>query len=225
MVPVELASTSLFNDANLVSYYKLEDINDSKGSNTLTNNNTVAFNSGLFNNAADFSSGNTNKSLTRASGSDYFVGDVDKSFSMWVNMTTQPSNAAVSPFSWGNATNRQIAIYNDSSGTKTLGWNDGTTGANYSYTLTTGAWFNIVYTYLASSKTWKTYVNAVLIGTDTGGNTAANLFSIGNDQQETSRFLSGLVDDFSIFSRVLNQADINIINGIAIPKGSRAYFM
>jgi hypothetical protein len=50
---------------NLRAYYKLENVNDSSGNAfTLTNNNSVAFNSGRFTNSADFGSTGTNKGLT-----------------------------------------------------------------------------------------------------------------------------------------------------------------
>jgi hypothetical protein len=48
---------------NLVSYYKLEDATDFYGSNNLTNNNSVAFDAGKVNNAADFASSSSYLSL------------------------------------------------------------------------------------------------------------------------------------------------------------------
>ena len=39
---------------NLISYYKLDDVNDYYASNNLTNNNTVTFVTGKIGNAGDF---------------------------------------------------------------------------------------------------------------------------------------------------------------------------
>lgn len=51
MPAIELGSTNLYNDANLIAYYKAEDLTDSKGTFTLQNNGTVPFVAGQFNNA------------------------------------------------------------------------------------------------------------------------------------------------------------------------------
>jgi hypothetical protein len=65
----ELNSTSFITDANLLAYYRLETgalTTDSKGSNTLTNNNTVGEGTGRYGVCADYGSSNTTKSLSRA---------------------------------------------------------------------------------------------------------------------------------------------------------------
>jgi hypothetical protein len=49
----------------LRAYYRLENVSDSSGNgNTLTNNNSVGFNTGRYSNAADFGTTGTNKGLT-----------------------------------------------------------------------------------------------------------------------------------------------------------------
>src|SRR6478736_10076054 len=83
----ELASTSLINDANLIAYYKAENANDSKGSNTLTNNNTVAFSAAKFNNGFDGGSANTNKSMSIANALSFSGGAY--SITLWVKLNTE----------------------------------------------------------------------------------------------------------------------------------------
>src|ERR1035437_6003654 len=92
MAASELFTSGLFNDASLVSYYRLESTADAKGSNTLTNNNTVAFNAAKFNNGGDQGASNTNKYLSRAdalglNGSNPF------SRSYWIKLQTEIASA------------------------------------------------------------------------------------------------------------------------------------
>ncbi len=214
MAAVELASTSLFSDANLVSYYKLENVNDSKASNNLTNNNTVTFPAGLFNNAGSFNG--SNQSLTFATGSTFFTGTSDKSFSTWIKPSSQPSSGVTGCFlSWGNATHRFIFSYKNLSSVLNIGISDGNTEKDYVQTLANGIWANLIFSYASSGPTLTTYLNGVLLGVHTPQITsAANGFSIGNQQTENSNFFPGLIDDTALFSRVLTQSDVNIINGI-----------
>jgi hypothetical protein len=65
----ELNDTSLISDANLLAYFRQEAgalTTDSKGSNTLTNNNSVAEGTGKYGGCSDFGDPNTNKFLSRA---------------------------------------------------------------------------------------------------------------------------------------------------------------
>jgi hypothetical protein len=89
MAAAELFTTSLFADASLVAYWRLENTSDSKGSRTLTNNNTVAFNSAKFNNGADGGATNTNKYLSLAADTLGMTYTGAKSFSLWLKLTTE----------------------------------------------------------------------------------------------------------------------------------------
>ena len=85
----ELASTHLYNDANLQEQYKLEDLTGKNG-NTLTNNNSVAFNSAKFNNGADGGSSDADKSLSVNSALGYNGGAY--AISLWVKINVAPSS-------------------------------------------------------------------------------------------------------------------------------------
>ena len=54
-----LTTNTFLKDPSLQAYYKLENTNDSKGSNNLTNYNSVAFNAAMFGNGADMGSANS----------------------------------------------------------------------------------------------------------------------------------------------------------------------
>ena len=71
--------SSLLTD--LASYYKLEDLVDSHGANTLTNTNSVTFTSGKLNNAATFDGTNNLNALTF----DFSSGEFTISF--WAKIT------------------------------------------------------------------------------------------------------------------------------------------
>lgn len=216
MAAVEFASTSLFSDANLISYYKLENTSDSKGANNLTNNNTTTFTAGKFNNAATFVRASS-QSLTHSPGTDYFSGDADRAFSCWFQLSSQPSNNTFTIFQWGDNVRAIAAWYTDSGGSKTFGLIDGNTmDGRISKTFNNSEYHNIVASYAASGQTWTLYLDGLIFKTSVSNAPAAgnNALDIGNFIT-TSNFIDGQVDDMAIFSRQLNQTDVNIINGIS----------
>lgn len=216
----EFVNTSLYNDANLVAYYKLENVNDSKGSYTLTNNGTVTFSAGKFNNAANFGSSNTSKYLTDTTNTGF--GNNAQSYSAWINVTTAPATNAeakivmrldnASPYLGFGLT------YKDTGGTKYLtafrlrgavAWDY----LNYATTLTTGVWYHVVsvwdgtYLYL--------YLNGVLVATSgsLSGNGTGNYGYYGTyiGGYAGAEFFSGLIDDTAIFSRALTASEVKSI--------------
>ncbi len=83
----ELRYNILSKDANFQAYYKLEDVNDSKGSNNLTNNNSVAFSSSKYGLGADSGTANTNKYLRVANALGFNGGAY--SIALWVKLNTE----------------------------------------------------------------------------------------------------------------------------------------
>lgn len=207
----QLLDTSLFNDASLVSYYTMEDANDDKASNNLTNNNTVTFTTGKFNNAGSFNGSNQSLSLTN--GSTFFTGSSAKAFSCWINPSSQPGTGVRKTFlSWGNTTHRLLLAYKDTGGTKYISISDGATNQDVSaQTLSNGTWYNIVAS--LSGSTLTIWLNGVSIGTPTVNIVSGSQgFGIGDIRPETGENFPGLIDDVAIFSRALTQTDVNIIN-------------
>lgn len=218
---VEFGSyTTLFNDANTLDYYKLENTSDSKGSNTLTNNNTVAFNPGKYNNAADFGATNTNKSLSVASNLTIDGGAITIAF--WYNNTTAPSSGDFYlPVSQNSATTKvgYWVGYTNNSGTLQVqfdrmkfGVADQTVVVNQD--LGTGTWYWLVLTYDTTTLTG--YINGSSVGTPqaasgNGSTPLASNFTIGafNKDQSGGDWTKGLVDDVVVANRAWSSTEIS----------------
>lgn len=228
MAAVEFGSTSLISDPSLVNYYKLENVNDEIGSDTLTNNNVATFTAGKFNNAATLVKASS-QSLTHAPGTDIFSGDADRAFSCWFKPASQPgADTNMTPLMWGDNVRVFAIWYSDVGGVKKLGVTDGNTmDSRTNQILSTGTYYNLIASYAASGQTWKLYLDGALFTTSVSDAPAAgsNALDIGN-YFGVSHFADGQVDDVAIFSRQLTQADIDIINGIVrISEEDRAFFI
>lgn len=79
---------------SLISYWKLDEVSgtrvDSHGTNDLTDNNTVGSTTGKINLAGSFIAANT-EFLSRASNSDFQTGNIDYTFTLWVNIASKPN--------------------------------------------------------------------------------------------------------------------------------------
>ncbi len=213
MAAIEFGSTPLFNDASLISYYKLENLTDSKGSNTLTNHNGVAFNPAKFNNGADFGTNNTIKYL---SAGNLGIDGGAVTIAGWIKRT-------------GNG-QRLIAQCNDNSDVEYVIEEDATTiyvrrerinvaSDSVSYTVDPSSkFYYVVLTY--DTVTLRLYVDGVERGTPvaTSGNgtgTNPNAFTLGANINGLNQ-ASGIIDDVIVFSRALTAGEIsNLYNGSA----------
>ncbi|GEM_PF-2480009 len=81
-------------DTNSRAVYWLEDLNDQTINNfSLTNHNSVSFETGIFNNSANFGNVNTSKYLDVASNLGYAGGDI--TISLWIKFNNEvPTNTA-----------------------------------------------------------------------------------------------------------------------------------
>jgi len=166
---------------NLKYFWKLDESSgnaaDASGNaNTLTNNNSVAYGAGKLNNCADFSSSNTNKSLS--SSADIGVNySSDFTMSVWANVTTAPGANSEKSIFWIekgiNDANDFFGVidYQDISGTKSIVYGSaGTvTAGSHTYvtTLTPGTWYHLVITHTATTDTL--YINGASVATATLG--------------------------------------------------------
>lgn len=221
---VELYKYPLFfNDANLIAYYRFNSgalITDSKGSYTLTNNNTVGeTSSGKFGYAADFGSSNTSKYLSINSNLGISgVGNLSVSF--WVKATSEISSGKRTIFQLVDNKIMFYCLYDYNSGTRNLTFSRLKIGVidnniKTNITLGTSDWYHIVLTYDGSTLTG--YVNGSSVGqvssSGVGSVSLSNVFVIG---QENAQYWSGLVDDFAVFNRVLSATEIlNYYNYVA----------
>lgn len=210
-----LTTNTFFNDPSLQAYYKLENTSDSKGSNTLANNNSVSFNAAKFNNGADFGSTNTNKYLSTSSA---LVANGNISISAWVKL-----NSEITSDSWifvsQVSTTNQVAyhlVYDYNGGTRRVRFirtRNGIADDSISYNITLGTsnWYHLTLTYDGS--TMKMYVNGVeqASGNYSGsGNTGAtNAFVIGSNYSGLANYASAVIDDVAVFNKKLAPAEVS----------------
>jgi hypothetical protein len=204
----QLSSTSLFTDANLVSYYKLEDVSDSKGANTLTNTNTVAFNGGKFNNGADFTSTNTNKKLAVSSNLG-IAGSGAMSISFWVKPYTV---ASAQTYIFHNSTttaDRYLAVSIDGSNHLTF---NGAGASDSATTFTNTSSFSHIVVTRSGAGAVLGYLNGVQVASLSvgGSGVTTNELRIGVTAAD-GEYASCIIDDVAIFSDVLTAAEVLIL--------------
>lgn len=213
MAAIELGSTSLFSDANLVSYYKLENTADSKGANTLTNNGTVAFEAAKFNNGANFGSANTTKYLETLQNFG-IAGNGNFSISLWLRAQAEIAAATFPIFTFSSQTtaDRYLNLsYEYNAGTRRLTVDNAGNAFSYNLTMGTNDFYHIVVTRTGATAS-ALYVNKVSVGTPTAQGTNAG----GSNRLQLARVGGGdygswLMDDVAIFSRVLTATEVSLI--------------
>lgn len=231
-----LQDTSLFSDATLQAYYKAEDVNDSKNSNTLTNNNTVAFNPAKFDNGFDFGASNTNKSVSIASNlnlSTYQAGVW--SWAGWINVATAPgTNEDQAVFYVNNNSEAQLLLYySDVASTKrfrTQEYNGSTSETlNWDTTLSTSTWHHVVY--VKNGTTTTLYLNNSSLGNNTQTLADASpgrpdKISMGYNIFDSYGPFKGLIDDVGFFTKALSPSEVSILyNSTTSSIGGGAFFL
>ena len=225
----ELYNTSFISSANLIAYYRAENVNDSKGAYTLTNTNSVGFSPAKFNNGFDFGSTNTNKVMIISNNLGITGGAM--SISLWVKLNVEVSadlafdrytfcgqNDATSDTSQGiwyeyNSGTPRLFFYRIKQGVANQ-------GDYYNITMGTSDWYHIVYTYDGTNI--RGYVNGVLVlgATAASGNgTAAttSTVTIGSNVSYSSASNS-IIDDVAIFNTALSAANIISLSNYNIKK-------
>lgn len=228
MAAKELFNTSLFLDANLKAYYRLNNgvllTDSSSGGNNLTNNNSVSEILGLFNGGANFGNNNINKSLSV--GSDFGINGGTVSVSLWVRFPYNLTNFSQCIFNISDSTTktRMNISYFYGGGSKYLGFSRVKTEvadqvATYGINLDSSLWYHLVYVYNGS--TIYGYVNGTQVtsvsASGNGTSSLSNLFYLGCnlDNSNSPQYYSSIdLDDVAIFNRVLTSTEIsNLYNG------------
>ncbi len=213
----ELRITPLINNANLIHYYTLEDVDDDKGSVDLTNGGTVAFNAAKFNNGADFGTSNSTKSLSTTNTVDIDGGNI--SISCWVKLQTEIASGNYVLVHQGNNTSKtQYKInYNYNSGTQRIEAIRNKSGvasavASHDVTMGTSNYFHIVLTYDGSNV--ELFVDNVSRDTaassGSGSGATTDGFAIGADADLNNKS-SAIIDDVAVFSDELTSAEISAL--------------
>jgi len=211
---------------NLISYWKLDEASgnavDSQGSNTLTNFNTVDFNAGKINNGADFGSANTNKYLEVSNNLGIDGGVI--SMNLWVNITTIPTSGNVAHLIvQGNNVSKTINFmryFNDGGTLKiqfSRGKNDvGDQLVQHTYTLTTGTWFMLTYTYDGTTIT--AYIDGTSVGTAAASGDGTGVMTFVNGVRLArhtltggASYLSGKLDEVGAWNKTLTASEVTTL--------------
>ena len=212
----------------LVSYWDMEEASgtryDLHGSNNLTDNNTVTQATGKVGNCASIASANTEYlSITDASQTGLNItGDLSASF--WINNTTDNDGVILGK---RKASNAQYFIdYRTSPNRLRLSVSDDGTNSDVlevETTLNTGTWYHVVCNWDASAGEVEFFVNGSSVGTDSG--LITSLYGSGNGEFQigsrdgTASWLNGLIDEVSIWSKILTSTEITALynSGDGIP--------
>lgn len=210
--------SSLRNDANLRAYYRFSTgaltTDSSSNGYTLTNNNGVADGTGMFGGGADFGNPNTTKSMT-ISNNLGIAGNGDISVSFWIKLNAEIGTGGLEVFWIHKSTTTSDKLmqmyYQESSGTRYL-YIDSVIG--YAVNLST-TWHYIVAT--RTGGTVELYIDGVSRGSATSATGAggANSFCIGAQNATPDFPSSAIIDDMTVFSRVLTATEItNYYNAV-----------
>ncbi|MBI3583984.1 MAG: LamG domain-containing protein [Nitrospinae bacterium] len=208
--------------AGLVSYYKLEDVNDFWGSRHLTNNGSVPFGPGKVNNAATF--GGT--SYLGYDTDNYGISGGASSFAFWIKINTAPAtNESQIIFEQGGGDTTKVDFdfwYKDNGGIKQILFfrqknSVASDTITVNQTLTVGTYYHIVCTY--DNTNLRLYLNNSLVGGPTAasgnGIIAGRLgLHLGQEIPTTNYPFKGLLDEVGIWNRVLSTTEISdLYNG------------
>ena len=208
IIGVELYTTSLYTDPNLVAYYRMEgNSNDSKGSfNGTDTNMTYSTSSGKFGQGASFNGSNSQIALTTPIPS----GSQNVSVTAWYYTTSTGTQTI-----WGDGNyptqSGAFDLYLNSSGKVEL---DVKNAAGTTFTLAptstvTSTYTNVVAVFSTSSMA--IYQNGVFAGsTTTTGTIGGQQTNIGS-WPSVGNYFNGDLDDVAVFNRALTQTDINLI--------------
>jgi len=225
-----MASISGDYSTGLVSHWKLEETGttdnrvDSAGSNDLTPVNTVPSGTGIQGNAASFNRANSEYlKITDAaqSGLD-LTGDhtinmwIKRASTNWMGLYSHNYTDTSGGQLYYNTSNQLQAIY------------DNGIDLSVAQTLTVGTWYMISVTYNDTTKRLDIWVNGSSIGNATGSGSIANPtvdFLLGVSRWTGLQgYFDGLIDEVSVWSRVLSGTDLTAIynSGSGIPYAAAA---
>lgn len=210
----ELHRSYLFDDANLKAYYRFNSgalTTDSKGSNTLTNNNSVSENaSGKFGYAADGGATNTNKFL-RIDSNIGIAGNSSMTISLWLKMNTELASGGsvfAQHFSQ-TGSKRYINVYYDyNGGTRRIVAAFSSANAFFNGSLGTSNWHHIALVRDVGANTGVIYLDGVAGTPVTLGTTELSIDRVSILGANADSFLSGLLDDVAFFDRALTATEI-----------------
>lgn len=197
-----LYATSLINDANLVSYWKMDgNSRDSKGSNHGTDS-AVAY-AGSYGRFGQGGYYNGSTSVTTCGNTGIPMGASARTLSAWYYKIGNVDWNMNTIVGWGSAAAGSysiLAIYND----KVFFW-DYRDDVGGTTVIPNGVWVHVCATY--DGTTEKVYLNGILEGSKAVAiNTISSNVWIGDSPSNLPCY--GYIDDVAVFSRALSAAEV-----------------
>ena len=200
---------------NLISYWKLDEASgnaiDSHGTNTLTDENTVGTAAGKISNARDFEANNAERFFI-ASNASLQTGDIDFTFSFWMNPETVGNFAVMVNKSGAAAADREYAVYNSFANQLNFFIYDpagNIVNVNSGVSLIVGTWFHVLVWHDSVANQIAISVNnatPVTLSHSTGVRTNNFEFQLGA-RKDQGFFYDGLIDECGFWKRVLTPAE------------------
>lgn len=197
-------------ESKLIAYWQLESTADSKGSYTLTNNNTVTFTSGLVDNAGTFNG--SNQSLNN--NSVWGASSYPRSYFGWVKFDTVASGGDQSIFAIGDGSVHYYTLKLRDSDNKIVFRSNNNTDAgdvDTGITASASTWY-FVGVVQHSATSVSLYVN------NTKTNTTATTFSATVSQfymgylgRSSAWFLDGQIDEAGFCNGALTDDDMLLL--------------
>jgi hypothetical protein len=220
-LPTEFYSSTIYSDGSTRAYYRGENVNDSTGNGyDLTNVNSVAFNSGMFNNCFDLGSGNTTKYLTVSSNlSINSSNSGTSSWGGWFNFYDVTTSQEMLGFARNGY--RQFELLLNNSRLYLQGYGNAPFGVDSTMdSLVTGTWYHLGFT--ANGSTVVFYKNGVASGGGTIGNDGTgnpvDSFRIGCHPTVEAGIGIFKADDVFVRNDVLSATEFATIYGNQVKK-------
>lgn len=195
---------------NLVAAYPLDSVNDFSGnSNSLTNNNSVAFNAGLVGNAADFGTSNTTKYLRIASDLG-ITNSGSWTISYWAKLLTAGNFCATTQFTYASGVRSFILARDIASGQYSAFTQNGANNGAYVTAVSNNSWHHILAT-VSSGSSVTVYIDGtsritVVNPSDMVAQTSE--LTLGRAAGVYGTSCDGLIDSYYVWSRALTAPEI-----------------
>jgi hypothetical protein len=207
---------------DLIAHWRLDEASgtrkDFRGTNNLTDGNTVTSAAGKVNTAADFESTNS-EFLEIADNADLSTGDIDFTIATWVNLESIGAHRMIVSKT-DTGTNREFALYyHEDAGSndrfQLILYDSGGTGVCASGATSFGApsidtWYFVVAWHDSTANTCSIQVNNGTVDSSSesgvSSDTSAN-FRIGAWNTTEALFMDGLIDEVVLWKKVLTSAE------------------
>lgn len=222
---------------SLVSYWKLDEASgnalDSHGANELVETSgTIASTTGKVGNCRDFEVGDT-EYFEIADNAALSTGDIDFSFSLWINAETLASFPAIFGKHGSATTNHEYALYYDTTASRltfvVTNASSSQTSVQWGSALSTATWYHVVIWHDATGNVIGIAVNngtPVTAAHTTGVRDGTQPFKLGAANTSGILYWDGLIDEVGFWKKVLSSDERTLLynggNGLPYPFAAAA---